>query len=138
MTLTFKSFCIFQRSSLGIECPRAGTVRQSCRLIFDHKNNRAFGEGLRSRCHLCPGSSILSMRSTENNYFLSQDYTPACSKLIAQFRTALNLVDTEFDVQQFMTDYRLDCRAAYDRLVSIRLPATIEHPGLLCTIYSFR
>jgi len=47
----------------------------------------------------------------------SADYNPACSKLIAQFKTAksLNVVP---DLQQFVNEYRLDCKTAVDRLTN--------------------
>ncbi|KAL1914377.1 uncharacterized protein VTP21DRAFT_8957 [Calcarisporiella thermophila] len=57
-----------------------------------------------------------------------QDYTPACARLIAQFKTALNLVrDAVPDVEQFMREYKLECPAAANRLLKIGVPATIEH-----------
>lgn len=40
-------------------------------------------------------------------------YTPACSKLIGQFKTAQHLIkDTTPDIQKFITEYRLDCKSA--------------------------
>jgi hypothetical protein len=40
-------------------------------------------------------------------------YTPACSKLIAQFKTAQHLIkDAVPDLQKFINEYRLDCKAA--------------------------
>jgi len=52
------------------------------------------------------------------------EYGPACTKLIAQFRTARGLV--EMDVDQFAAEYKLDCPAALKRLKS-GIPATVEH-----------
>ncbi|KAJ3168445.1 hypothetical protein HDU87_001001 [Geranomyces variabilis] len=58
----------------------------------------------------------------------AQEYTPACLKLIAQYKTALNLVgDSIPDVNAFMREYKLTCPAATRRLLEIGVPATIEH-----------
>ncbi|KAK9764425.1 Vacuolar protein-sorting-associated protein 28 [Basidiobolus ranarum] len=62
------------------------------------------------------------------DYITHAEYTPACAKLIAQFKTALNLVsDSVPDVEQFMKEYKLSCPAAANRLLKIGVPATIEH-----------
>ncbi|CAG8538680.1 415_t:CDS:2 [Paraglomus occultum] len=54
-------------------------------------------------------------------------YTPACSKLIAQYKTALNLVSDHVpDIEKFMKEYKLGCPAAANRF-KIGVPATIEH-----------
>ncbi|KAI9221044.1 vacuolar protein sorting-associated [Blastocladiella britannica] len=56
------------------------------------------------------------------------EYTPACSKLITQFRTALSVVHDQISsVDQFMRDYNLSCPLAVNRLVKIGVPATVEH-----------
>jgi len=55
----------------------------------------------------------------------AKEYTPACTNLIAQFKTAQNLLNV--DINQFINDFRLDCNAAYKRLVTVGVPATIEH-----------
>ncbi|KAI8816405.1 vacuolar protein sorting-associated [Fimicolochytrium jonesii] len=58
----------------------------------------------------------------------AQEYTPACLKLIAQYKTALNLVgDWVPDVNAFIKEYQLSCPAATRRLLEIGVPATIEH-----------
>ncbi|RKO88511.1 VPS28 protein-domain-containing protein, partial [Blyttiomyces helicus] len=58
----------------------------------------------------------------------AQEYTPACLKLIAQFKTALNLIgDSVPDVHAFMREYKLSCPAASKRLLEIGVPATVEH-----------
>ncbi|KAJ3006389.1 Vacuolar protein-sorting-associated protein 28 [Thoreauomyces humboldtii] len=58
----------------------------------------------------------------------AQEYTPACLKLIAQYRTALNLVSPHLPtITTFMQTYRLHCPAATRRLLEIGVPATIEH-----------
>jgi len=51
-------------------------------------------------------------------------YEPACTKLIAQYRTACGLV--EMNVDQFVAMYKLDCPAAMLRLKA-GIPATLEH-----------
>lgn len=56
------------------------------------------------------------------------EYTPACLKLIAQFKTAIN--NYLGDVDSFLdTEYKLkqSCPAAIKRLMEIGVPATIEH-----------
>ncbi|CAG8460837.1 19132_t:CDS:2 [Cetraspora pellucida] len=58
---------------------------------------------------------------------LEKAYTPSCAKLIAQYKTAMNLVsDLIPDVEQFMKEYKLKCPAAVNRF-KIGVPATIEH-----------
>lgn len=57
----------------------------------------------------------------------AEEYTPACAKLIAQFKTALNLLGDSFSIEQFMSDYKMSFPAAKRRLVQIGVPATIEH-----------
>ncbi|EFA76982.1 vacuolar protein sorting 28 family protein [Heterostelium album PN500] len=59
---------------------------------------------------------------------LPKDYTTACSKLIAQFKSSQTLVkDLTPNVSNFMREYNLDCKAAYDRLVNKGYPSTLEH-----------
>jgi len=54
----------------------------------------------------------------------AEKYEPACTKLIAQYRTACGLV--EMNVDDFVTMYKLDCPAAMLRLKA-GIPATMEH-----------
>lgn len=54
------------------------------------------------------------------------EYTPTCAKLIAQYKTALNLVEGRQDLDAFMSTYFLNCPAAASRL-KIGVPATVEH-----------
>lgn len=68
------------------------------------------------------------------------DYTPACMKLIAQFKTAQHLIrdspssssssssssNHSDDLARFAEEYRLDCKVAVDRL-NKGYPATTEH-----------
>jgi len=58
-----------------------------------------------------------------------KQYAPACSKLLAQFKTIMKLVgDSVPSVESFMTEYRMDCTAAAHRL-EVGVPATVEHSG---------
>lgn len=58
------------------------------------------------------------------------DYEPACTKLIAQFKTLWSsLKDTVPDVERFMSQYKMDCPAALNRLLVSGVPATVEHKG---------
>eukprot|EP00250_Pteridium_aquilinum_P008531 c18020_g1_i1 orf=198-833(+) len=58
------------------------------------------------------------------------DYEPACTKLIAQFKTLWSsLKDTVPDVERFMSTYKMDCPAALNRLLVSGVPATVEHKG---------
>ncbi|KAI9332721.1 vacuolar protein sorting-associated [Zopfochytrium polystomum] len=54
------------------------------------------------------------------------EYTPACTKLIAQFKAARDL-GTVSDIEAFMKEYKLSCPAAIKRLLEIGVPATVEH-----------
>ncbi|KAJ1542747.1 hypothetical protein HK405_009757, partial [Cladochytrium tenue] len=56
----------------------------------------------------------------------AQEYTPACTKLIGQFKAARDL-GTVVDIEAFMRDYKLSCPAATKRLLEIGVPATVEH-----------
>eukprot|EP00246_Nothoceros_aenigmaticus_P017068 TRINITY_DN808_c1_g1_i1.p1 TRINITY_DN808_c1_g1~~TRINITY_DN808_c1_g1_i1.p1 ORF type:complete len:214 (+),score=43.70 TRINITY_DN808_c1_g1_i1:84-725(+) len=60
----------------------------------------------------------------------AKEYEPACTKLIAQFRTLkTTLRDTVPDVERFMAAYKMDCPAAVNRLIVSGIPATVEHKG---------
>eukprot|EP01102_Stenamoeba_stenopodia_P011481 TRINITY_DN3534_c0_g1_i3.p1 TRINITY_DN3534_c0_g1~~TRINITY_DN3534_c0_g1_i3.p1 ORF type:complete len:215 (-),score=52.12 TRINITY_DN3534_c0_g1_i3:128-772(-) len=54
------------------------------------------------------------------------EYTDACWKLINQYKTAAGYLQT--DIHKFIQDYRLDCKAAVERLIVVGVPATIIHP----------
>ncbi|KAJ3330204.1 hypothetical protein HDU76_006221 [Blyttiomyces sp. JEL0837] len=56
----------------------------------------------------------------------AQEYTPACTKLIAQFKTARDLCNIP-DLESFMQEFKLSCPAATKRLIEIGVPATVEH-----------
>lgn len=53
------------------------------------------------------------------------EYTPACAKLLAQYKTAINLY-TDGGIDGFLQEYRVSCSAALNR-IRIGVPATIEH-----------
>lgn len=59
----------------------------------------------------------------------ADEYTPACLKLLAQFKTARSMLgyDSIKDVEGFMRDWKLECPAAAKRLLEIGVPATTEH-----------
>jgi ESCRT-I complex subunit VPS28 len=51
------------------------------------------------------------------------DYKKQCTKLITQFKAAQTLTkESAPDIKKFMADYRLDCKAAYQRLVVEGVP----------------
>eukprot|EP00124_Ichthyophonus_hoferi_P002541 Ihof_evm3s177 gene=Ihof_evmTU3s177 len=59
-----------------------------------------------------------------------REYTPACEKLIAQFKTCMNLLKDDVpSLEAFMKEYKLSCPAALSRL-NIGVPATVEHGGV--------
>ncbi|CAG8575046.1 9979_t:CDS:2 [Funneliformis caledonium] len=79
---------------------------------------------------------IVTMEHLEKAYVrdsvTASEYTQACAQLIAQYRTALNLVcdsitDVEKFMEKFIKEYKLECPAAVNRF-KIGVPATIEHP----------
>jgi ESCRT-I complex subunit VPS28 len=65
--------------------------------------------------------------------FFVLSYTDACSKLIAQFKTlrdALNTPEKPFDFSGFIAQYGLRCPAAVTRLITVGVPATVEHGAM--------
>ncbi|CAI5735185.1 unnamed protein product [Peronospora farinosa] len=59
-----------------------------------------------------------------------EQYTEACTKLISQYKTAetaLRLGGFIDSVNSFISEYRLDCPRALERLVRIGVPATVVH-----------
>ncbi|KAJ1967953.1 Vacuolar protein-sorting-associated protein 28 [Dimargaris xerosporica] len=77
---------------------------------------------------------IVTLEHLERSYvrdWVSQtEYTPTCSKLIAQYKAVLNLVSRDVpDVNRFMTQYKLSCPAAWKRLQT-GVPLTVEHSTL--------
>ncbi|KAJ7176467.1 vacuolar protein sorting-associated [Mycena filopes] len=57
----------------------------------------------------------------------SAEYSPACTRLLSQYKTMLKLVSDDVQsIEQFMTRYRMDHPAALHRL-KVGVPATVEH-----------
>ncbi|EKM81536.1 hypothetical protein AGABI1DRAFT_111828 [Agaricus bisporus var. burnettii JB137-S8] len=55
------------------------------------------------------------------------EYSPACTRLLSQYKTMLKLVGDEVQsIEQFMTRYRMDNPAALHR-IQVGVPATVEH-----------
>ncbi|GAA5965813.1 hypothetical protein JCM8115_003013 [Rhodotorula mucilaginosa] len=54
-----------------------------------------------------------------------QQYHPACTRLLNQYKTILHLVGSPA-LDEFMKQYRMDCTAARHRL-QVGVPATVEH-----------
>jgi ESCRT-I complex subunit VPS28 len=53
----------------------------------------------------------------------AKDYKAQCTKLITQFKAAQTLTkESAPDIRKFMEEYRLDCKAAYQRLVVEGVP----------------
>ncbi|KAM0745629.1 vacuolar protein sorting-associated protein 28 [Meredithblackwellia eburnea MCA 4105] len=74
---------------------------------------------------------IISLDYLEKAYvkdsITSQQYAPACTRLLAQFKTIYKLVERDIgSVEGFMQEYRMDCTAASHRLL-VGVPATVEH-----------
>ncbi|KAL8276904.1 hypothetical protein RQP46_010732 [Phenoliferia psychrophenolica] len=74
---------------------------------------------------------ILSLDYLERAYvrdsITPSQYGPACSRLLAQYKTIMKLVGENVpSLEAFMTEYRMDCTAAAHRL-EVGVPATVEH-----------
>ncbi|KAF9047179.1 vacuolar protein sorting-associated protein 28 [Hymenopellis radicata] len=55
------------------------------------------------------------------------EYSPACIRLLSQYKTMLKLVvDEVASVEQFMSRYKMDNPAALHR-IQVGVPATVEH-----------
>ncbi|KAI8907310.1 vacuolar protein sorting-associated [Gorgonomyces haynaldii] len=80
--------------------------------------------------HLADLYSILVATEHLERLYISdrlapQDYTPLCLKLIAQYKTSIEL--EQVNIQDFIKTYQLQVPAAYKRLVELGVPATVEH-----------
>ncbi|GAA5995920.1 ESCRT-I subunit protein VPS28 [Rhodotorula paludigena] len=76
-------------------------------------------------------SLIVALNYLERAYvrdsITAAQYAPACTKLLAQYKTITKLVaDAVPSLDAFMAEYRMDCTAAAHRL-RVGLPATVEH-----------
>ncbi|KIJ30736.1 hypothetical protein M422DRAFT_36448 [Sphaerobolus stellatus SS14] len=57
----------------------------------------------------------------------ASEYSPACTRLLSQYKTMLKLVgDSVPSVEEFMRRYRMDNPAALHR-IKVGVPATVEH-----------
>ncbi|KAM5534527.1 hypothetical protein V8D89_011859 [Ganoderma adspersum] len=55
------------------------------------------------------------------------EYSPACTRLLSQYKTMLKLVGDDVpSIDQFMSRYRMDHPAALHR-IQVGVPATVEH-----------
>ncbi|TFK20266.1 vps28 protein [Coprinopsis marcescibilis] len=55
------------------------------------------------------------------------EYSPACTRLLSQYKTMLKLVEDEVpSIEEFMAKYRMDHPAALHR-IKVGVPATVEH-----------
>jgi hypothetical protein len=60
----------------------------------------------------------------------AEEYGPACTKLIAQYRTAKEALAANLpSVSTFVQDFDMQVPAAFKRLERIGVPATVEHGG---------
>ncbi|GAA6045340.1 hypothetical protein NBRC10513_007715 [Rhodotorula toruloides] len=76
-------------------------------------------------------SLIVSLDGLERAYvrdsITASQYAPACTRLLAQYKTIMKLVgDSVPSLEAFMQEYRMDCTAAAHRL-KVGVPATVEH-----------
>ncbi|KAF5387563.1 hypothetical protein D9757_006509 [Collybiopsis confluens] len=75
---------------------------------------------------------ISAIHYLENAYLrdsiTAAEYSPACSRLLSQYKTMLKLVGDDVpSIEDFMKRYRMDYSAALER-VKVGVPATVEHP----------
>ncbi|KAI0820260.1 vacuolar protein sorting-associated protein 28 [Trametes gibbosa] len=57
----------------------------------------------------------------------ASEYSPACTRLLSQYKTMLKLVSDDVpSIEQFMARYRMDHQAALHR-IQVGVPATVEH-----------
>ncbi|KAJ3798076.1 vacuolar protein sorting-associated protein 28 [Lentinula aff. detonsa] len=75
---------------------------------------------------------LTAIHHLENAYLrdsiTATEYSPACSRLLSQYKTMLKLVGDDVpSIEEFMKRYRMDYSAALER-VKVGVPATVEHP----------
>jgi ESCRT-I complex subunit VPS28 len=62
------------------------------------------------------------------DFITVQEYTDVCSRLIAQFKAAMNVLRNPIkEIEELIKEYSLHYPAAINRLLTIGVPATIEH-----------
>lgn len=75
-------------------------------------------------------SLILTTEKLERAYvkdaIKTEDYVQACDDLISKFKTFKHILG-DINVEQFMANYKMNCKAAYNRLCLIGVNATVEH-----------
>jgi ESCRT-I complex subunit VPS28 len=54
------------------------------------------------------------------------EYSPACTRLLSQYKTIFKLVDGVSSIEEFMSRYKMDNPWALHRL-KVGVPATVEH-----------
>jgi len=66
-------------------------------------------------------------KAYSRDFIKPEQYTPACSRLLSQYKVAFRLIQHEFkDLNEFLSHYKLqDCQAAVDRITEDR-PITIK------------
>jgi ESCRT-I complex subunit VPS28 len=58
----------------------------------------------------------------------AEEYSTTCSKLISQYKTAVNFMGKNFNIEQdFLIPFSIQMESAKRRLVDVGVPATIEH-----------
>ncbi|TEB22096.1 vacuolar protein sorting-associated protein 28 [Coprinellus micaceus] len=58
------------------------------------------------------------------------EYSPACNRLLSQYKTMFKLVEDEVpSIEEFMAKYRMDSNTAALHRIKVGVPATVEHPG---------
>lgn len=58
----------------------------------------------------------------------AEEYSTTCSKLITQYKTAVNFMGKNFDIEKdFLLPFSIQMESAKRRLVEVGVPATIEH-----------
>lgn len=74
-------------------------------------------------------SIIVATEHLERQYIkdtiAAPEYTAICLRLIAQFKTAASLVNT--DISDFVRRFGISCPAAMNRLVTMGVPATVQY-----------
>jgi len=61
----------------------------------------------------------------------ADEYSKECSRLIAQYKTLRDAVQEVVpNIEGFMGEYKMSCKAAANRLLVKGVPATVEHGGV--------
>lgn len=134
--------CLRNTSSYRFECLGSGvdTLKQSVEIdlkvmAYEQREVRLWNDKREREMYDNFADLFAIIKTTEKlekayvrDVISAREYEPACTKLIAQFRTLKTAVrDTVPDVEQFMENYKMDCPAALNRLLVSGIPATVEH-----------